>query len=89
MYYVADGTEFCGFYECKNCYNRFLDRKIVPCMICPNCGKTVDMEIGPDEEMPVMEENAKLLRVIEGKEEVEKMDVLLSLAITGGDYSWL
>ncbi len=24
-----------------------------------------------------------------GEEEVEKMDTLLSLALTGGDYSWI
>lgn len=46
------------------------------------------MEIGPDEEMPQVEENAKLIKVAEG-EEVEKMDGLLSLAITGGDYNWI
>lgn len=47
------------------------------------------MEIGPDEEMPVAKEDAKLLQVVRGKEEVEKMDTLLSLAITGGDYTWI
>ena len=47
------------------------------------------MEIGPHEEMRVEVETAKLLQVVEGEEEVEKMDALLSLAITGGDYDWL
>ncbi len=47
------------------------------------------MEIGPDEEMPKIVESAKLLQVVRGAEEVEKMDALLSLAITGGDYDWL
>ena len=56
---------------------------------CPYCGEEPDMEIGPDEEMPVAAETAKLLMVVEGEEEVEKMDALLSLAITGGDYNWL
>ena len=46
------------------------------------------MEIGPDDEMPVVNESAKLLEMIEG-ENVEKYDTLLSLAITGGDYSWI
>ena len=46
------------------------------------------MELGPDEEMPEMKEDAKLLKVIEG-EEVEMMDGLLSLARTGGDFSWI
>lgn len=88
MYFVPDGTQVCGFYECKDCGYRFLDACVVPTMICPNCGKVVDMEIGPDEEMPVAEEAAKLLQVVEG-EDVEKMDTLLSLAITGGDYEWI
>ena len=46
------------------------------------------MEIGPDDEMPVVNESAKLLEMIEG-ENVGKYDTLLSLAITGGDYSWI
>ena len=58
-------------------------------MQCPYCGEEPDMEIGPDEEMPVATETAKLLMVVEGEEEVEKIDALLSLAITGGDYNWL
>ena len=32
---------------------------------------------------------AKLLEKIIGEEEVEKMDGLLSLAITGGDCNWI
>ena len=47
------------------------------------------MEIGPDEEMPVAKETAKLLQVVRGEEDVERMDSLLSLAVTGGDYSWM
>jgi hypothetical protein len=48
------------------------------------------MEIGPDDEMPEAREDAVLLEVIEGAEEVEQMDALLSLAITGGDPdSWI
>ncbi len=89
MYYVPDGTMMCGFYECEACGERFLDLKIAPKLVCPYCGEEPDMEIGPDEEMPVATETAKLLQVVEGEEEVEKMDALLSLAITGGDYNWL
>lgn len=89
MYYVPDGTMMCGFYECKGCDSRFLDMKIVPRMICPYCGEAPDMEIGPDEKMPEVKEEAELLKVIEGEEEVEKMDGLLSLAITGGECDWL
>lgn len=88
MYYVPDGTQICGYYECENCNSRFLSLKIAPCMVCPECGEEVDMEIGPDEDMPQAVETAKLIKVVEG-EEVEMMDGLLSLAITGGDYNWL
>lgn len=89
MYYVPDGTALCGFYECEECGERFLSQQIAPRLICPYCGEVPDMEIGPDDEMPEAKEMAKLLEVIEGEEEVEKMDTLLSLAITGGDYNWL
>lgn len=89
MYYVPDGTMFCGFYECEDCGNRFLSLQVAPKLICPYCGEEPNMEIGPDDEMPEATEHAKLLDVIEGEEEVEKMDALLSLAITGGDYDWL
>ena len=47
------------------------------------------MEIGPDETMLDTTETATLLQVVEGEEEVIRMDMLLSLAITGGDYEWL
>lgn len=89
MYYVPDGTQRCGFFECKNCRDRFLSIYTAPRMVCPSCGEEPDLEIGPDEEMPVVEETAVLLQLIEGEEEVKKMDRLLSLAITGGDYEWL
>ena len=36
-----------------------------------------------------MLDTAVLLQKIEGEEEVEKMDALLSLAITGGDFDWI
>ena len=52
-------------------------------------GKEPDMEIGPDEEMPAVKETAKLLQVVRGEEDVERMDALLSLAVTGGDYNWM
>ena len=88
MYFVPDGTQVCGFYECERCGYRFLDVKVVPAMACPECGKEVDMEVGPDEELPELDESAKLLKVIEG-EDVEQMDGLLSLAYTGGDFNWI
>lgn len=89
MYYVPDGTVMCGFYECEDCGNRFLSTRIVPRMLCPYCGEEADMEIGPDDVLPETRDAAVLLQVVEGEEEVEKMDTLLSLANTGGDYNWL
>ena len=88
MYYVPDGTERCGFYECTECGSRFLDIRIAPAIVCPYCGEEPDMEIGPNDKMPEMKESAKLLRMLEG-EDVEKYDALLSLAITGGDEGWI
>ena len=67
----------------------FLDIRIASQIVCPDCGEEVDMEIGPDEEMPVVKEEAKLIEMIRGEEEVAKMDALLSLALTGGDYDWI
>ena len=46
------------------------------------------MEIGPDDDMPVAAETAKLIQMIEG-DDVEKYDTLLSLATTGGDEGWI
>ena len=89
MYYVTDGTAMCGYYECEECGNRFLDLKIGPSIVCPYCGEEPNMEIGPDEEMPKIVETAKLIQMVSGEEEVEKMDTLLSLAVTGGDYAWI
>lgn len=89
MFYVPDGTQMCGYYECKDCGERFLDLKIAPRIVCPYCGEEPDMEIGPDEEMPAVRETAELIDVIEGEDNVERMDGMLSLAITGGDYEWL
>mgnify|MGYP002247763787 FL=1 len=65
MYYVPDGTEQCGYYECKECGSRFLDLKIAPTLVCPYCGEEADMEIGPDEEIPKVVESAKLFRWLE------------------------
>lgn len=88
MYYVPDDTKQYGFYECEDCGQRFLDIRIAPRIPCPYCGEEIDMEIGPDDEMPEVRESAKLLDMIQG-EDVEKYDTLLSLAITGGDYNWI
>ncbi len=89
MFYVPDGTELCGFYECSDCSNRFLSLTVGPAIVCPYCGEEPDMELGPDDEVPTVVEHAKLIQVVRGREEVEKMDALLSLAITGGDFDWI
>lgn len=89
MYYVPDGTTKCGYYECEDCGERFLSLHTEPSIICPGCGEDLDWEIGLDEEMPTVRETAKLIQIVEGAEEVEKMDMLLGLAITGGDYEWI
>ena len=88
MFYVPDETQRCGFYECSDCGSRFLDLRIARSIVCPYCGEEPDMELGPDDEMPKMTESARLQKMLEG-EEVEKYDTLLSLALTGGDYSWI
>lgn len=89
MYYVPDNTTRCGLYDCPECGNRFLDVKIAPKIPCIYCSEEPDMELGPDDEMPNAGGEAILLDVIESAEEVEKTDALLSLAMTGGDYSWI
>ena len=88
MYFVPDETERCGYYECESCGTRFLDVRIVPRIVCPYCGEEPDMEVGPDDPMPETREDAVLVRVVEG-EDVEMYDKLLSLAVTGGDFSWI
>ena len=90
MYYVDDGTKACGLYECRNCGERFLDIRRGPRIPCPYCSeKAADMEMGPDDVMPEEKEDAELTEWIEGEENVERYDALLSLAITGGNYDWI
>ena len=89
MYFVSDDTTRCGFYQCKKCGYRFLSVETTKFVACPDCDSEIDYEIGPDEEMGSSEKSAELLEVIEGAEQVEMMDGLLSLAITGGNYEWI
>ena len=56
---------------------------------CPDCEAEIDYEIGPDESLEDLLETAELKEKIEGEEEVEQMDALLSLAVTGGDFNWI
>ena len=88
MYYVPEGTTRCGYYECESCGEKFLSQQTMEHINCPYCQAEFDPEIGPDEAMQVAEDTAKLIQVLEG-EDVEKMDALLSLAITGGNFEWI
>lgn len=56
---------------------------------CPDCAAEIDYEIGPDETMEDVVDTAVLLEKIEGEEEVARMDALLSLAVTGGNFDWI
>lgn len=89
MYYLPDGTNKCGFYECKRCNNRFLSLQTMKKIPCPSCTQDIDYEIGPDESLEDILDSAELIQIIEGEEEIVKMDGLLSLAITGGEDEWL
>ena len=71
------------------CGNRFLSLQTMNRIPCPECEAEIDYEIGPDESMEDALDTAELLEKITGEEEVEKMDGLLSLAITGGDCNWI
>lgn len=88
MYYVPDGTKKCGYYACSCCGEKFLSLQTMETINCPYCEADMELEIGPDEEVCAMQDTAKLIQVLEG-EDVEKMDMLLSLAITGGNYDWI
>ena len=88
MYYVPEGTTKCGYYQCESCGEKFLSLQTMKTIDCIYCEQDVDLEIGPDEDMSSLKDTAKLIEVLEG-EDVEKMDTLLSLAITGGNYDWI
>lgn len=88
MYYVPDDTEKCGYYECTHCGTRFLSLQMTDEIPCPYCEAEAELEIGPDEKMADVAFSAKLIEVVCG-EDVEKMDTLLSLAITGGNFEWI
>lgn len=88
MYYVPEGTKKCGYYQCERCGVKFLSLQTMKTIDCTYCAEEIDMEMGPDEDMTEVKDTAKLIEVLEG-EDVEKMDTLLSLAITGGNYDWI
>ena len=88
MHYVPDETKKCGYYQCERCGERFLSLQTMNIIDCPYCAEEIDMEMGPDDDMAEFKDTAKLIQVLEG-EDVEKMDTLLSLAMTGGNYDWI
>ncbi len=88
MYFVPDDTEKCGFYECKRCDYRFLSLQTMQKIPCPICEQDIDYEVGPDESLEDLLDTAQLIDVIEGADDVERMDVLLSAAYTD-DESWI
>ena len=76
--------------KCKKMWEiDYLSLQTMEKIPCPDCEAEIDYEIGPDENMEDILDTAQLLQKIEGEEEVEKMDALLSLAITGGDCNWI
>lgn len=88
MYFLDEGTAKCGFYECKKCNYRFLSLNTEKKAPCPLCEQDIDYEIGPGESLEELLETAELVQVIEGSEEVARMDALLSVAYVD-DESWL
>ena len=88
MYYVPEHTKICGYYQCETCGEKFLSLQTMKTIDCIYCAEEMDMEMGPDDDMMETKDTAKLIEVLEG-EDVEKMDTLLSLAITGGNYEWI
>jgi peptide subunit release factor 1 (eRF1) len=88
MYFVPDNTKKCGYYQCEKCGYKFLSLDTSEATTCPDCTAEIDYEIGPDETLETAANTAKLIDIVED-EDVEKMDCLLSLAITGGDYNWI
>lgn len=88
MYFVPDGTKRCGFYECRRCDYRFLSEQTTEKTTCAYCEEEIDYEIGPDESLEDYLDTAQLVEIIEGEDDVERMDTLLSVAYTD-DESWL
>jgi len=68
MYYVPEGTTHCGYYECESCGEKFLSLQTMEHINCPYCEAEFDPEIGPDEDMQIVEDTAKLIQVLEGED---------------------
>ncbi len=89
MYFVPDGTAKCGFYECRECNYRFLSLQTTPRIACPLCEQDISYEIGPDESIEDLLETSDLKEIIEGEEDVKRLDQLLSCAFQDDDESWI
>lgn len=89
MYFVPDGTKECGYYECKKCGYRFLSLQTMKRLRVLIVSQRLIMKSDRMNQWKMFIDTAELLEKIKGEEEVEKMDTLLSLAITGGDESWI
>lgn len=88
MYFLEDGVDKCGFYECRKCNYRFLSLTTEKKTTCPFCEEDIDYEIGPDESLEDLLETADIIDIIEGEEDVLRMDTLLSAAYVE-DESWI
>lgn len=90
MHFVPKGTTRCGLYECQQnkCWSRFLDVRVRDALPCPFCGRVIDMEIGPDEELPEVGLTAKLIRVLEDEKDIAGWDRMLGGSIDD-DESWI
>jgi len=88
MFFLEEGTEKCGFYECRKCNYRFLSLVTEKKAPCPLCEQDIDYEIGPDESLEDLLETADLIDIIEGADDVARMDRLLSIAFDEDD-SWI
>lgn len=75
MNFVPEGTEECGLYECEECRMRFLDLHTAKSIVCPYCDEVEDAK-----------ENAVLLKIVRGEEQVREYDILLSPDFSGGGY---
>ncbi|MCQ2510607.1 MAG: hypothetical protein MJ116_09125 [Lachnospiraceae bacterium] len=75
MNFVPEGTTEAGLYECEVCRIRFLDLSTKKSIVCPYCD---------DDDSD--RENAVLLKVIRGEEQVREYDILLSPDFSGGGY---
>lgn len=75
MNFVPEGTTVAGLYECDECKTRFLDLSTKKQIVCPYCDETEEVR-----------EQAVLLKIVKGEEQVREYDILLSPDFSGGGY---